>query len=263
VSTPTSPGPGIDVESALPDPLRAAPTASGSSRVAVVSGASAGIGRAVAQRLARDGARVVGIDMASQDETAASIRATGGRFGQVSLDVRDRAAIDAALAELDRIDVVVPCAGIATIGGAVSKPADWERVLRVNLDGAYALVAGAWPAMERARSGAIVLVSSMAAHRGSLVVAPEYSASKGALESLNRHFARAGGPVGIRCNCVAPGVIDTEMTRRFPPPRVADIPLGRVGLPEEVASVVAFLAGAEAAYVTGASVPIAGGLFFC
>ena len=85
----------------------------------------------------------------------------------------------------------------------------------------------------------------------------------GALESLNRHFARAGGPLGIRCNSVAPGVIDTEMTRRFPPPRVQDIPMGRVGTPAEVASVVAFLAGPGAAYVTGASIPIAGGLFFC
>ena len=247
----------------MPGPGHAAPIATGTARVAVVSGASSGIGRAIAERLARDGATVVGIDLASQDETAASIRGTGGRFEQVRLDVRDRAAVDATLARLQRIDVVVPCAGVATIGGAVSKPADWERVLRINLDGAYALVAGAWPAMERARSGAIVLVSSMAAHRGSLVVAPEYSASKGALESLNRHFARAGGPVGIRCNCVAPGVIDTEMTRRFPPPRVEDIPLGRVGLPDEVASVVAFLAGEGAAYVSGASIPIAGGLFFC
>lgn len=247
----------------MPGPGRAAPIAAGTARVAVVSGASSGIGRAIAERLARDGATVVGIDLASQDETAASIRGTGGRFEQVRLDVRDRAAVDDALADLRRIDVVVPCAGVATIGGAVSRPADWERVLRINLDGAYALVAGAWPAMERARSGAIILVSSMAAHRGSLVVAPEYTASKGALESLNRHFARAGGPVGIRCNCVAPGVIDTEMTRRFPPPRVEDIPLGRVGLPDEVASVVAFLAGEGAAYVSGASIPIAGGLFFC
>lgn len=247
----------------MPGPGHAAPIVTGTARVAVVSGASSGIGRAIAERLARDGATVVGIDLASQDETAASIRGTGGRFEQVRLDVRDRAAVDAALAPMQRIDVVVPCAGVATIGGAVSKPADWERVLRINLDGAYALVAGAWPAMERARSGAIVLVSSMAAHRGSLVVAPEYSASKGALESLNRHFARAGGPVGIRCNCVAPGVIDTEMTRRFPPPRIEDIPLGRVGLPDEVASVVAFLAGEGAAYVSGASIPIAGGLFFC
>lgn len=246
-----------------PGPGHAAPIAAGAARVAVVSGASSGIGRAIAERLARDGATVVGIDLASQDETAASIRGTGGHFEQVRLDVRDRAAVDAALANLRRIDVVVPCAGVATIGGAVSTPADWERVLRINLDGAYALVAGAWPAMERARSGAIVLVSSMAAHRGSLVVAPEYTASKGALESLNRHFARAGGPVGIRCNCVAPGVIDTEMTRRFPPPRIEDIPLGRVGLPDEVASVVAFLAGDGAAYVSGASIPIAGGLFFC
>ena len=232
-------------------------------RVAVVSGAATGIGRAVAERLAADGAEVVGIDLAAQAETAAAIAAQGGRYESLALDVSDRAAVERALAARPRIDVVVPCAGVATVGGAVSSEADWRRVLEVNLDGAYALVAASWPLMERRRSGAIVLISSMAAHRGSLVVAPEYSASKGALESLNRHFARAGGPLGIRCNCVAPGVIDTEMTRRFPPPRVQDIPMGRIGTAAEVASVVAFLAGPGAAYVTGASVPIAGGLFFC
>jgi NAD(P)-dependent dehydrogenase (short-subunit alcohol dehydrogenase family) len=231
--------------------------------VALVSGAATGIGRAVAERLAADGAEVIGVDLASQAATAATIAAQGGRFEGLALDVSDRSAVERALAGRPRLDIVVPCAGVATVGGAVSTEADWQRVLRVNLDGAYALVAAAWPLMERRRAGAIVLISSMAAHRGSLVVAPEYSASKGALESLNRHFARAGGPLGIRCNCVAPGVIDTEMTRRFPPPRVQDIPMARVGTPAEVASVVAFLAGPGAAYVTGASIPIAGGLFFC
>lgn len=232
-------------------------------QAALVSGAATGIGRAVAERLAADGAEVIGIDLVPQAETAAAIAARGGRFEGLALDVSDRGAVARALADRPRIDIVVPCAGVATIGGAVSREEDWQRVLRVNLDGAYALVAAAWPLMERARSGAVVLISSMAAHRGSLVVAPEYSASKGALESLNRHFARSGGPLGIRCNCVAPGVIDTAMTRRFPPPRVQDIPMGRVGTPAEVASVVAFLAGPGAAYVTGASIPIAGGLFFC
>jgi NAD(P)-dependent dehydrogenase (short-subunit alcohol dehydrogenase family) len=234
--------------------------------VALVSGAATGIGRAVARRLAAGGAAILGVDLAAQDETAAEIRAAGGRFDGLVLDVCDRAALErglgAAIAVHGRVDVVVPCAGIATLGGPVSQEADWQRVLRVNLDGAYALVAAAWPTMERQRAGSIVLISSMAAHRGSLVVAPEYSASKGALESLNRHFARHGGPLGIRCNCVAPGVIDTAMTRRFPPPRVQDIPMGRIGTPEEVAEVVAFLAGPGASYVTGASIPIAGGLFF-
>jgi NAD(P)-dependent dehydrogenase (short-subunit alcohol dehydrogenase family) len=235
-------------------------------QVALVSGAATGIGRAVARRLAAAGAAILGVDLAAQDETAAEIRAAGGRFDGLALDVGDREALDrglgAAIAIHERVDIVVPCAGIATIGGPVSAEADWQRVLHVNLDGAYALIAAAWPAMEARRAGSIVLISSMAAHRGSLVVAPEYSASKGALESLNRHFARHGGPLGIRCNCVAPGVIDTAMTRRFPPPRVQDIPMGRIGTPEEVAEVVAFLAGPGSSYVTGASIPIAGGLFF-
>jgi NAD(P)-dependent dehydrogenase (short-subunit alcohol dehydrogenase family) len=231
--------------------------------VAVVSGAATGIGRAVAERLAAEGAEVIGIDLAVQAETAAAIAAQGGRFEGLAVDVGDRSAVERALGDRARIDILVPCAGVATIGGAVSAESDWQRVLRVNLDGTYALVAAAWPVMERRHAGAIVLISSMAAHRGSLVVAPEYSASKGAIESLNRHLARSGGPLGIRCNCVAPGVIDTEMTRRFPPPRVQDIPFGRVGTPAEVAAVVAFLTGPDSAYVTGASVPVAGGLFFC
>lgn len=236
-------------------------------RVALVSGSAQGIGRAVAERLAAAGADILGCDLGDQSETGTRIAESGGRFTPLAVDVTDRDALERAIAEparaLGRLDIVVPCAGIATIGGPVSPAGDWQRVLRVNLDGAYALVAAAWPAMERRRDGRIVLISSMAAHRGSLVVAPEYSASKGALESLNRHFARHGGPLGIRCNCVAPGIIDTEMTRAFPPPRVADVPMGRIGTPDEVAMVVEFLAGDRSSYVTGASIPIAGGLFFC
>lgn len=235
-------------------------------RVALVSGTAQGIGRAVAERLAATGADVIGCDRGAQDATSQAIAANGGRFTALPLDVTDRDAVERLVGEKaarhGRIDIVVPCAGIATLGGPVSAAADWERVLRVNLDGTYALVAAAWPEMERRRDGRIVLISSMAAHRGSLVVAPEYSASKGALESLTRHFARHGGPVGIRCNCVAPGIIDTEMTRAFPPPRVDDVPMRRVGTPDEVAQVVAFLASDRASYVTGASIPIAGGLFF-
>lgn len=247
--------------------MTGAAAAAAPGRVALVSGAADGIGRAVALRLASDGAAVIGCDIADQTETASAIAEAGGRFAAVRVDLGDlpamATAIGTAIAAQGRVDIVVPCAGIATVGGPVSDMADWSRVLRINLDGAYALIALAWPWMERQRDGRIVLISSMAAHRGSLVVAPEYSASKGALESLNRHFARQGGPLGIRCNAVAPGVIDTGMTRRFPPPRIQDIPMGRVGTATEVAAVVAFLAGDAASYVTGATIPIAGGLFFC
>jgi NAD(P)-dependent dehydrogenase (short-subunit alcohol dehydrogenase family) len=160
------------------------------------------------------------------------------------------------------VAALVPAAGIAdTVGNRLlADPAPGRRILDVNVNGTLNLVYAAWPSMARAGRGAVVLVSSMAAMRGSRVVPVEYSASKGAIESMVRHLSLTGGPHGIRVNAVSPGVIRTPMTDAFGPPAVDAIPMGRVGTADEVAKVVRFLLSEDSSYVSGAIVGVNGGL---
>jgi 3-oxoacyl-[acyl-carrier protein] reductase len=238
-------------------------------RVALVTGASRGIGRAIALALAQGGNRVA--CCASSDggkDTQAEIEAAGSTALAVTADVGDPDAVDAAFADIEAtwgpVEILVNNAGI-TADGLIARmtEAQWDDVLRTNLTGAFHTIRRASPKMMKARFGRIVNVSSVSGQAGAPGQA-NYAAAKAGLLGLSRAVARELAPRNITCNVVAPGPIVTAMTDTMPPDwrgvMEATVPLGRLGTPEEVAAVVAFLCSDAAGYVTGALVPVDGGL---
>jgi len=241
-------------------------------RTALVTGGSRGIGRACAVALARQGHRVA-VCFSSDDDTAAKesvqqIEEAAGTALALRADVSDADAVDAAFREIEStwspVELLVNNAGI-TRDGLVARMGDeqWAQVLQTNLTGAFHTIRRAAPRMMRARFGRIVNVSSSSGQMGAPGQA-NYSAAKAGLVGLARSVARELAPRHVTCNVVAPGPIATEMTAEMPDEWSGQmeqlVPLGRLGTPEEVAGVVAFLCSDSAAYVTGAIVPVDGGL---
>ncbi len=240
-------------------------------RVAFVTGASRGIGRATAVALGAAGHPVAfcyARDEAGAAETVAAIEATGSKALAVRAAVEDAAAVDAAFTEVEAalgpVAVLVNNAGINRDGLVMRMTDDqWGDVLQVDLTGAFHTIRRATPKMMRARYGRIVNVSSIGGHIGSPGQA-NYAAAKAGLFGLSRSVARELGSRGITCNVVAPGPIVTAMTEAMGDEWLAGVstavPLGRPGVPEECAAVIAFLCSEPAGYVTGALVPVDGGM---
>lgn len=232
--------------------------------IALVTGAARGIGAATALRLAAQGHVLWLTDVLDCTATRDAIVAAGGTARMATLDVTDRAACIALVARIvaeeGRLDVLVANAGICPAGSVHGDWDQWARVLQVNVDGTQNCVSAVWDQMVAQGGGRIVLVSSMAYYQGGVTVGTEYSASKGAVIGMTRHLARNGGKHGIRVNAVAPGIIDTDMTSGFPAPNLATVPLGRKGTADEVAGPIAFLCGAESAYMTGTVLNVTGGI---
>lgn len=234
--------------------------------VAIVSGGARGIGAAAAVALAEAGASVAVFDVLAAGETVAEAAARGAACRGWQLDISDEEAVNAAVAEvvaaLGPVSVIVAAAGVMPSGAVDSGLAQWRLVLSVNLDGTRHLVAACYPGMAQRGDGRIVLVTSVAARQGGLLAGAEYSASKGALLSLGRHIARNGAAHGVRCNIVAPGVIETSMNAHLPKPDPQTLPARRLGTPEDVAGPVVFLCSDRANYITGIELPINGGQLF-
>jgi 3-oxoacyl-[acyl-carrier protein] reductase len=241
------------------------------SRTAFVTGASRGIGRATAVALADAGHRVAfcyASDEEGAKETQAAIESSGTDARAIRADVGHVDAVDAAFKETEEafgpVELLVNNAGI-TQDGLVARMSDeqWDRVLRTNLTGAFHTIRRATPKMMRARFGRIVNISSVAGLTGSPGQA-NYAAAKAGLVGLTRSLARELAPRNITCNVVAPGPIVTEMTSSLPDEWQTwaqdSVPLGRLGTPDEVGAIVAFLCSDAAGYVTGAVVPVDGGL---
>lgn len=241
-------------------------------KVAVVTGGSRGIGRAIAEALGSHGAHVV-VGYASGEaaaaETVQSITQAGGKAEALRIDVSDTAEAERVVGEvakrLGRLDILVANAGISVDGLLLRlKDEDFDRILAVNLKGAIATARAAIKPMMRSRSGRIVFVSSVVGETGN-VGQTAYAASKAALLGAAKSIAREYASRGITVNAVTPGFVDTDMTRALTDEQraaiAASIPLGRTGTPREVAAAVLFLASDEASYVTGQALRVNGGMY--
>jgi len=240
-------------------------------RVAVVTGGSRGIGRAVATSLAEDGASVVvsGRDAVRLEAEAKELEALGVPVLAVPGDVALREDVDRlverARERFGRIDILVNNAGITRDGLLVRmKDEDWDQVLNVNLRGAFLMTRAVAKVMMRQKGGRIINIASTAGTMGNIGQA-NYSAAKAGLIGLTKAAARELAHWGILVNAVAPGLIDTDMTAALSPEArealLAQIPLKRIGVAREVAEVVRFLAGDGASYVTGQVIHVNGGLY--
>ena len=241
-----------------------------SGKVAIVTGASRGIGRAVAVTLGAAGATVVAAARGSNAQaTADAITASGGKATALPLELTEAASIEAmvraTLEQHGRVDVLVANAGITRDQLLLRmKREDWDAVLATNLTGTFLCAQAVVKPMVRQRSGRIVCISSVVGQMGNAGQA-NYAASKAGIIGFAKSLAREVASRGITVNVVAPGLIDTDMTRAITSQAQADwasqIPLGRLGTPDDVAAAVCFLASDAAAYVTGQVLAVNGGLY--
>jgi 3-oxoacyl-[acyl-carrier protein] reductase len=240
-------------------------------KVALVTGATRGIGRAIALVLAAQGATVIGT--ATTGEGAAKIgvflREANADGGGITLDVTDAAACDAALADIEKaygaITILVNNAGITRDNLLLRmKDDEWDATMATNLKPVFRLSKAVLRGMMKARYGRIIQIGSVVGSSGNAGQV-NYAAAKAALVGFTKSLAQEVGSRNITVNCVAPGFIDTDMTRALPQAQrdalTTRIPLGRLGTPDDIAHAVAFLAGARAAYITGTTMHVNGGMY--
>jgi len=239
--------------------------------IALVTGASRGIGRAIAETLAREGATVVGTATTAAGAAAigAYLAALGGRGEGVALDVTDAAATDAALIAIDArhgpLTILVNNAGITRDNLLLRmKDDDWDAVIATNLKAVFRLSKAVLRGMMKARRGRIIQIGSVVGASGNPGQA-NYAAAKAGLIGFTKSLAQEVGSRNITVNCVAPGFIATDMTKDLPEAAraalLARVPLGRLGEPADIAHAVAFLASPRAGYITGATLHVNGGMY--
>ncbi len=243
-------------------------------QVALITGASSGIGRATAEAMARQGARVAvnfHKNPAGAEATAEAVRGAGGEALVVRADVtRDaeiRAMVEAVRAKWGRIDILVNNAGDLLARRTLADMTEdyWDQIMDLNLKSVFLVVKAVWEEMAARKSGCIINVSSIAGRNGGGHGAAAYAAAKGGLLTYTKGLAKELAPHGVRVNGIAPGVIATPYHERYSPPEVfqkfvAAIPLARAGTAEEIADVIVFLASPAARYMTGETVEVNGGM---
>ena len=238
-------------------------------KVAVVTGGSRGIGRAICLKLAEEGASVAFLfagNTERAEQTLAELKALGTKAACYRCDVSDFAVVSAVFAEIVKdfgtVDILVNNAGITSDKLMLAmKEDDFDRVVGVNLKGAFNTIKQVYPIFARKRSGKIVNITSVAGITGN-AGQTNYASAKAGLIGLTKSVARELAGRGICCNAVAPGFIETDMTAATPlnQQMLASVPLARMGKPEEVAELVAFLASSKSDYITGSVIQIDGGL---
>ena len=238
------------------------------SKVALITGASRGIGKAVALRFAAEGASIAFTDVKVDEHTVQEISALGVKVKGYCSDASDYQAthevVERILSEFGRIDILVNNAGITRDGLMLRMDeAQWDSVLNVNLKSAFNFTHALTPIMARQRSGSMIFMSSVVGVHGNAGQC-NYAASKAGMIGLSKSIAKEMGPRGIRANCIAPGFIDSEMTAKLPETVlkqwIASIPLRRAGTIDEVAGVALFLASDLSSYVSGQVIEVTGAM---
>jgi 3-oxoacyl-[acyl-carrier protein] reductase len=242
-------------------------------RVAVVTGASRGIGRACAERLAKDGYDVVVNYLSARDAAASvadAVRAQGRQAMCIQADVSQPADVDrlitAVAQQWERVDVLVANAGISFVRPVEQITSEeWDHVMAVNLKGTFLCAQRVIPMMKRQREGHIVMIASQAGLTGGIFIGLHYAAAKAGVICLAKSLAKQLASFGVRVNCVAPGIVNTEMVDAYPKDKLEElvnaVPMGRIGYPEDVAAAVGFLCTREAHYMTGTTLHVNGGIY--
>ena len=239
-------------------------------KVALITGGAQGIGRIISEELASQGAHVIlaDINLEGAEKTAIGIKSSGGQASAVRIDVASaadvRGVFDSILKKYKPVDIVVNNAGITRDGLLVRmKEVDWDLVLNINLKGSFLCSQQAAKQMMKQKSGSIINIASIVGMMGNFGQS-NYSASKSGLIGFTKTLAREVAPRGIRANAVAPGFIDTEMTKVLEESvrskLIEQIPLARLGQPEDVANCVSFLVSENASYITGQVINVNGGM---
>jgi 3-oxoacyl-[acyl-carrier protein] reductase len=240
-------------------------------RLAVVTGAATGIGKAAAEALCAEGAHVIVADIDEEGgrRAAENLRSKGHGSSSIRVDISRVNDIARAVGEIlslhSRIDVLVNNAGLySTVPIPQMTEREWDRVMNVNLKGTFFLSREVLPSMVERRYGKIVNVASLAAKRGGVTSGVNYGASKAGVVSVNKYLATYAAPFGVNVNAVVPGFAETTMFRMNSPEKIEallkTIPLGRVARPEEIGKAIAFLASDDASYITGEIMDVNGGI---
>jgi 3-oxoacyl-[acyl-carrier protein] reductase len=235
-------------------------------KVAIVSGASRGIGRAIAEALAREGANVAVMDVLSTAETAAAIEAAGRKSLNIQCDIREKLSIEKAIEQIvntfGKIDILVNNASVLGDSGKSIQEytvEEWDSLFQINLRGTFLMTQAVWPQMEKQAFGKIICLGSIAGRIGGVLAGPHYCASKGGIHAFVKWAAKQGIGSGIYVNGIAPGPIATPMTENEPY-KDEMVPLGRLGQPQDIAEAAVFLASQASNFITGNIIDVNGGI---